>query len=303
MRRPGRPARVGPVADRSTNVHGLLSALVAVPLGALALSASPGTADFSRATVPGLIDALQQIDQQTYGLHGTAYIIGFPADGSKPGFGGGVMGSPAPADFGQIQELVRRGPEALGVLLNHVDDPRPTKLVIGAGGFQYMFAWSADEYDPRDPTAGGTKLDTGSHVDLQLPYTVKVGDVCFSIIGEITSRSLRALRYQPTAGLIVNSPVENKGLARRVREDWTGVDAAALRASLVRDATSSETGWAGLPQLKLYFPEEYAKLRSGPLKAKCENYESRLPALGRATDAAPPAQEPDRPRSGAPQHP
>jgi len=45
-------------------------------------------------------------------------------------------------------------------------------------------------------------------IALPLIYTVKVGDVCYAIIGQIVNRSLMAVRYQPSAGLVINSPIE-----------------------------------------------------------------------------------------------
>jgi hypothetical protein len=51
-------------------------------------------------------------------------------------------------------------------------------------------------------------------------YTVKVGDVCYVLIGQIVNRQLVAVRYQPTAGLIVNSPIEVPPLAEKVKNDW-----------------------------------------------------------------------------------
>jgi len=256
------------------------------------LAGSEGADRYSSMSVGGLIDALQEIDQQTYGLHGTLYIVGFAADDSTPGFGGGVIGSPPPVAFGQFRELVQRGVDALPELLKHIDDARPTKLVVGNKGFQFMFAYFGEEYDPRDPKAGKLSFGAGSRKELSLPYTVRIGDVCFSIIGEITSRTLLALRYQHTAGLIVNSPVESAALAARVRADWTGIDSSALKGILVEEAMSSEGGWGGLPQLRLYFPEEYRKLKAGPLKSKCEVYEARLHTSNQLPDPTSPSVTP-----------
>jgi hypothetical protein len=248
----------------------------------------------------GLIDALQDVDKPTFGLHGTAFIIGFAGDDSQPEFGGGVFGSPRPARFGQIRELVRRGPTALPELLKHVDDARPTKLVFGGDGFRYMFSYYAEEYDPRDQRLGRLTLGPGAGEAVPLPYTVKVGDVCYSLIGAIADRNLMAIRYQATAGLIVNSPVKSATLAKRVRSDWTGVDAAALKASLIADVKSSNEGWAGLPQLRLYFPEVYEGLRTGPMKTRVEMFESRFRTSNQLPDPTSPSVTPAAGAAGAP---
>src|SRR5262249_21288700 len=51
-------------------------------------------------------------------------------------------------------------------------------------------------------------------------YTVKVGDVCFVAIGQIVGRAYGAVRYQPTACIVLNSPAHDPKLCAEVRSIW-----------------------------------------------------------------------------------
>jgi hypothetical protein len=71
-----------------------------------------------------------------------------------------------------------------------------------------------DEYDPRVGERDWSKSDS-QRPEPKLPYTVKVGDVCFALIGQIVGRQLLPIRYQPTGGMIINSPVENRNWRKK----------------------------------------------------------------------------------------
>ena len=92
---------------------------------------------------------------------------------------------------------------------------------------------------------------------------------------EITNRRLWALRYQPSAGLIVNSPVQTPSLAAKVRSDWAGLTSAQLRSSLLKDASVPATETGAFRRLRFYFPEEYKKQKLGALAHKIEVFESK----------------------------
>jgi hypothetical protein len=55
-------------------------------------------------------------------------------------------------------------------------------------------------------------------------YTVKVGDVCLVAIGQIVGRDYQAVRYQPTANIVINSPTQNAELRQQVRTIWSSKD-------------------------------------------------------------------------------
>jgi hypothetical protein len=234
---------------------------------------SDSTLDLRNVSVANLIDDLVDIDAQAPGLHSTALVRTFIADNSPSEFGGGVIGSVAPKNFPQMAELVRRGISSLPLLIKHLDDKRPTKLTVG-GDF-FMFRYFSDEYDSktlaqRERTARLEKKFDGK-------YTVRVGDVCYALIGQIVNRNLLPIRYQPTAGLIVNSPIEAPVLIAEVKRDWTDIDAKEHMASLLADTRAGNDLWEyepALRRLRFYYPDEYRQQAVGALKKKIRKFES-----------------------------
>lgn len=243
--------------------------------------------DFSRKSVPELVDDLTAIDSQSPGINSATFYEAFIADNSPGSFHGGVLGLTPPKVPPQLSELVRRGASALPELIKHLDDKRPTKLEVGnkpsgkqIGVDAFMFSYFSDEYDPRLrswPDYGNGSMGK----DFQGAYTVKVADVCYVLIGQIVNRRLWAVRYQPSAGLVVNSPIEAPVLAEKVRSDWGTTDAEGLRRSLVEDMhiTSLPKGVSraeyidrfvnpALARLRFYFPETYQALQGDDLKRK-----------------------------------
>jgi hypothetical protein len=113
---------------------------------------------------------------------------------------------------------------------------------------------------------------------------VKVGDVCFVLIGQIVNRLLNAVRYQPTAIMMVNSPTESPELAKWVRADWGGIDDEGVKNSLLgdlhttklEDVSDAETESqllerihsGALVRLRFYFPDTYASLTGADLEMR-----------------------------------
>jgi len=222
-----------------------------------------------------LIDELTKATGSTVGISDGSNFSGFLADDSAPYFSYGLLPVPEPAIDPAMRELVRRGAAALPALLAHLDDKRPTETRVGTDvpewetfGGQFF----SDEYDARDLSAKSNDCT----IDLKCrsfehPYTVKVGDVCEVLIGQIVNRRLSAARYQPSALVYVNSPIETPSLAQRIRGDWAGLDAKAHEASLLSDLrTESELDdWHGygdaLKRLRFYYPKTYAGLTGDDL--------------------------------------
>jgi hypothetical protein len=176
-----------------------------------------------------------------------------------------------------MRELVRRGAQALPVLIAHLEDKRSSKLSVGGsifhGGF-YTFQLYQEEYDPRSPTSASwtENMDGPGFTD---PYVVKVGDLCYAIIGQIVNRNFLAVRYQPTGGLIVNSPIERPDLAGWVRRDWGNLDAQKHQASLLADVESSRIEVRvnpALARLRFYYPMAYQAL-TGESRRKRDAFE------------------------------
>jgi hypothetical protein len=224
-------------------------------------------------SVAGLIDDLVNIDAQAPGLHSMAVFGAFIADNSPAEFEVGVIGSAPPKSFPQMTELVRRGVSSLPLLIKHLDDKRPTNLIVG-GDF-FMFAYFSDEYDPK--TRVSRKRPAGLQEDFHGKYTVRVGDVCYALIGQIVNRNLLAIRYQPSAGLVVNSPIEAPVLIKEVKRDWGDIDANEHMASLLADARDGKDLWEygpALRRLRFYYPDEYRQQAVGALKKKIREFES-----------------------------
>ncbi len=246
--------------------------------------------DYSKKSVAQLIDDLSQIDSSAPGIDSGAVYLGFLANEASISFAMGVLGVPPPKIPPQMRELVRRGPLALPELIKHLEDRRPTKLEVGnkpgdistrqVGVDAFMWTVFSDEYDPRARRSSDEKPEAWKEPMMkhfQGRYTVKVADVCYVLIGQIVNRRLLSARYQASAGLVVNSPIEVPALAEKVRNDWEKADAEMLRASLLtdlRETNGTETSYtqrfnnSALERLRLYFPDTYNALEGDDLKKK-----------------------------------
>jgi hypothetical protein len=237
--------------------------------------AADSTLDLTNVSVANLIDDLADIDAPAPGLHSTALVRAFIADNSPAEFAGGVIGSVAPKDFPQMTELVRRGVSSLPLLIMHLGDKRPTKLTVG--GDSFMFRYFSDEYDPKTTAPRERRAGLEKYKYFEGKYTVKVGDVCYALIGQIVNRNLLPIRYQPTAGLVVNSPIETPILIEEVKHDWGDIDAKEHVASLLADARAGNDLWEygpALRRLRFYYPDEYRQQSVGALKQKVREFES-----------------------------
>jgi len=262
---------------------------------ALSAGAAPTAADdHSKRSVTELIDDLTQIDSQSPGVNSAAVYEGFIAERGSGSFEVGVLGVAPPKVPPQMRELVRRGPAALPELIKHLDDNRPTKLEVGnkrdgrrVGVDAFMFMYFSDEYDPRTPHWWNDEERKKGPWPMERSfdgrYTVRVGDVCYVLIGQIVNRRLLAVRYQPSGGLVVNSPIEAPVLIGKVRNDWGNADAEMLKASLLEDIHATNQpkriGPAdytrrfvnpALERLRFYFPDAYNSLAGEDLKKKKE---------------------------------
>lgn len=231
-----------------------------------AVSAS-GYPDVGKLDVPALVDMLQREEDQGIGTHATANASGFLAVDQEPRFVCGILGSPKPKTSPVMRELVRRGLSALPSLIAHVSDARPTGLVIVHTSSMGTL-WQSDEYDPRSIDPGkqppGVNAELATHTWIEKArkstgrYTVCVGDLCYVAIGQIVNRNLSVVRYQPTACIVVNSPVQTPALAAAVRQDWSRLTPDQHRESLSRDVRSMDPGATGgaMVRLLFYYPKE-----------------------------------------------
>jgi hypothetical protein len=205
-------------------------------------------------TTEDLIDGLQQ------------ETIESPGTSSKPnvdevvviGVDFVVQWTPEPSFSPLMQELIRRGVSSLPLLLEHLTDNRSTRLVI-----QLRFDWfgrmyHCDQYDPRYENNNPSNVNRVPYIERIIEtrnYTIRVGDLCYIAIGEIVNRRLNAVRYRPSACIMINSPVETARLATAVRQDWHGLTVDEHKRSLMLDLASPERAEAALVRLNYYYPQ------------------------------------------------
>jgi hypothetical protein len=253
--------------------------------------------DYSQKSVAELIDDLTQIDSESIAIN-TVYLragfIAYETPDSLRATRYGVLPDAPP----QMRELVRRGPLALPELIEHLDDKRLTKLDVGGPrpGNPSVFYGKAfgDAYSPRiresqqsvrDSQRSG--LNPSSTPKSFTTYTLRVGDICYALIGQIVSRQLRAVQPIPSGFLTVNSPLMAPVLIEKIRTDWGKGEAETLKASLMADIhgtsgpfqnihTEKEDLYTeivvnpALRRLRLYFPDTYNALAGDDLARKLE---------------------------------
>lgn len=227
--------------------------------------------DVKKATNEELIDQLVKVSDPT------ALGSGFIAVDGELEFEGGILGSVRPSGDPAIKELVRRGVESLPDLISHLADDRKTGLSIEEFGFAFGAKWHSDEYHSRfrDKKRLPKDVNTGKEVDLDEPYTLRVGDLCYVTIGQIVNRGLCAVRYQPTGCYVINSPVVTPKLAEAVKGEWAGLTAEDHERSLIADAETPF--WGGPPpaleRLVFYYPKSAEKVAASLLARELYNYD------------------------------
>ncbi len=128
-----------------------------------------------------------------------------------------------------LRSLVELGPMALPDLLSSLEDDRPTKLQIEhqlvRGGFSFGTGLQVNPLNPNEhdleKRAKAPRADYEIH---DLTYTVKVADLCYVAVGQIVGRQYSAVRYQPTAMIVLESPAADVALRKAVRLNWASAD-------------------------------------------------------------------------------
>lgn len=157
-----------------------------------------------------------------------------------------------------MKEIVEAGYRAVPLLLKHMDDARKTAIPPIEC---MMWTREEDEYDfnhrTRKDSPRGVNKDLDESVSTSRSHTITVGDLCFVALGQIVNRKFSATRYQPTGGLVVNSPTMSKGLCNVVQTDFKDFTETKLRQSLFDDFTnpdSDERRNGACIRLSYYFP-------------------------------------------------
>jgi hypothetical protein len=201
-----------------------------------------------------LIAGLADLDRPDFGLSSSISADrSFAPLAGMATIEGGQMTDHGVGQADNLRRLVQLGPKAMPFLLEALDDQRPTKLVVQHG---QLFL------NPEK-------------------YVVKIGDVCYVAIGQITGRHYSAVHYVPSGGAAVESPAGNAKLAKQIRGEWGGDDPAKrLYEKLEADYHTklvfngrNLNGWdsrrvtEAAMRLLYYFPRESTRLLADRLDA------------------------------------
>jgi ankyrin repeat protein len=239
------------------------AAILAAWVGSASSQAPPKTQSLDKETTPALIDNLKDIADGDVGYMPTRSGSGFlPLGVSQTGTLLLFQGPPTGSQL--LRELVKRGAAAVPHLIAHLDDKRTTKIAIKhksiIGGMFFD-----DEYDYNFRTA--TKAPAGVNrrwSDQEEPrkhpseHTVTVGDLCFVALGQIVNRSFSAVRYQPTACIMINSPTYSEALRTAIKKEWGGLTPERHKLSLIRDFVDPDSEYRrseACLRLGFYYPE------------------------------------------------
>jgi hypothetical protein len=198
-----------------------------------------------RAEMERLIASLAEIDSPDFGFSATMSGSAFAPVEQLTDASALLLTDHRLKRSDSLRKLVALGPAALPHLLRALDDKTPTKMTIRGEDFIGGMSFAREMDSNPVHTIEQRVLRGWRHGDpfgserTTNSYTVKLGDVCFVAVGQIVGRRYSAVRYQPTAVVIINSPVEEPKLARAVRDIWDGADARkTLLESLLTDYSS-----------------------------------------------------------------
>jgi HEAT repeat protein len=271
--------------------HGIEFAYLDVRLGKIPcvkLAPRAALTEEKKKHIKKLIADLAELADPDFGLSSTLTGHAFAPLPDHEHFGMGLLTDHRLKSSDALRSLVEIGPEALPFLLKALGDKTPTKLKIERFGNTFLGSELSgnplNSVERRVLSENKTRKDDDDDEaeSRRVPNTLKVGDACFVAIGQTVGRPYSAVRYQPTAIVIVNSPVESKELRERVRAIWSSDDPAQklLDSLLIDYATEgifngkSLDGWSegserqieAAIRLLYYFPKESAPLIAERLK-------------------------------------
>ena len=139
-----------------------------------------------------------------------------------------------------LTALVAGGAAAIPVLVARLGDSREIPRLPPMQAMMWLEFLDEYDWNARNTATAprGVNLD-GQPVE-PLAYHVTVGDLCFIAIGQIVNRNFSAVRYQPTGGLIVNSPSRSATLHQAVVAEWGGLTQGELGRRLIADFRSPD---------------------------------------------------------------
>jgi HEAT repeat protein len=258
------------------------------PIPPIKLGPRPPQTEATKKRIKRLIAGLAEVADPDFGLSATLTGFAFAPVPDLEHFAMGVVTDHRLKSSGTFRSLVEIGPDALDALLDALDDKTPTKLKVEGIGMVFFGAeldgnpLNAAERGVLAQQLTGKEDDESDGDEKATGQVLTVGDVCFVAIGQIVGRHYSAVRYQPTAMIIINSPVRSKELRDRVRGIWSSKNPAQklLDSLLIDYATlgkfngKSLDGWSegsrrqieAAVRLLYYFPKESAPLIAERLK-------------------------------------
>jgi HEAT repeat protein len=269
--------------------EGMETAYLTIRLGklpAIKLGPRPAVTEEQKKRIKSLIAKLAEIKDPDFGISATLTGQAFAPLPDQARWAMGLLTDHRLKSSDALRSLVEIGPDALPCLLAALDDETPTKLKVN----NFMIKLFGTELwgNPLNRRESQVLSKSQEYDDVDLgdirgSTTVRVGDVCFVAIGQIVGRPYNAVRYQPSAIVVINSPVESKTLRERVRAIWSGPNPAkTLFESLLIDYASegifngeSLNGWGegsdfqieAAIRLLYYFPNETAPLTAARLRS------------------------------------
>lgn len=233
-----------------------------LPLGA---TARPPEDKELGKKIEALIDKLTEVTNPDLGYCPTASgTIFLPLD-SKGQFGAVLLAGPTTqqplAHSETLQELEKLGAAAVPHLISHLDDRRPTRInAISHAGF-IGGLWFEDACDYNARTQKPLAARKAALPDMNKNATshqLAVGDLCYVALGQIVNRAFIAARYQPTAIIIVASPIQSETLRAAVKEHWGGLTPEKHKASLLADLANPDSEYRRIgaaKRLAYFYPE------------------------------------------------
>lgn len=226
----------------------------------------PSPKPIAQLSIAELIDRLVLVGNDEFAVRTNILVWGENGQGDLPP-GLLKVNDPEPPAAAAMKELVRRGPAALPELVAHLGDVRKTKAIVHGliGGVRFSGEFDWNENTSRTHPIG-TIRKKGDEQEVKLVgapegrgnYTLAVGDLCFYLVGIIVNRDFETARCQPSAMIIVNSPVLCPSLREAVQKDWEKVTPKQLEESLIADTLWPDfqgRDQSAIEVLRRYYPK------------------------------------------------
>lgn len=147
------------------------------------------------------------------------------------------------------ENLLLLGPRALPELLDHLRDLTPTRLEPAHSAYRALY------YDPSQRQArakAGWQIRTRN----TWSFAPRVGDVCASLISQITDRdNCPVTMGAGTDRSVVRSPVEEEQIAAAFRADWGDNPAQKLERQFRSNSLTMPVDPSALLRLSIYYPD------------------------------------------------